>query len=40
MKVMVYLQTRRGFALVALSIVAAVVNAKGGKSVGFLDGNW
>jgi hypothetical protein len=40
LKVMAYLQTRRGIVLVALSVVAAVANAKGGKSIGFIDGGW
>lgn len=37
-KVMTFLATRRGFALVALSIAAALIGAKGGRAIGFSEG--
>jgi len=39
-KVMAYLATRRGIVLVALSVVAAAINAKGGHGFGFGDSGW
>jgi hypothetical protein len=38
LKVMAFLATRRGIVLVALSVAAAVLNAKAGKPVGFSEG--
>jgi hypothetical protein len=35
---MAFLATRRGFAMVALSVAAALVNAKGGRLIGFSEG--
>jgi hypothetical protein len=39
-KVMAYLATRRGIVLVALSVGMAVLNAKGGRAIGFGDIGW
>jgi hypothetical protein len=40
LKVMAYLQTRRGIVLVALSVGTAVLNARCGHGVNWADGNW
>jgi hypothetical protein len=37
-KVMAFLASRRGIVLVALSVAAAVLNAKGGHGIGMSDG--
>lgn len=39
-KVMAFLATRRGIALVALSIASAMLNAKCGKGINFGDTGW
>jgi hypothetical protein len=40
LKVMTYLASRRGIVLVALSVGAAVLNAKGHPGLGFGDLGW
>ncbi len=39
-KVMAFLATRRGIVLVALSTATALLNAKGGRPIGFTDFGW